>query len=217
MYWIAFGDVHERTELAARIPGIREAAGVIVSGDLTNRGGAPKAKAVFEAIAAINPKILAQQGNMDTDAVGSFLDARGVNLHRQAVELAPGLGIMGVGWSTPTPFGTPSEIPEATLAAWIEETYAQAKGFAHLICVIHEPPANTALDLVGGRHVGSPAVRAFLERAQPEVCITGHIHESRGEERLGKTLAINPGALGHGGFVRIDYAEGRLTAVLRTV
>lgn len=217
MHWIAFGDVHERVEMVARIPGIREAAGVILNGDLTNRGGMPKARAVFEAIAAVNPGILAQQGNMDTEAVGAFLEERGVNLHRNVRELAQGLGIMGVGWSTPTPFRTPSEVPEATLAAWIEETWQRAKGFATLIAVIHEPPQNTRLDVVGGRHVGSPSVRAFIERAQPALCISGHIHESRGEDLIGRTLVVNPGALAHGGYVRIDYVDGRLAAALRTV
>lgn len=217
MYWIAFGDVHEQTESLSRIPGLREADGVIVSGDLTNRGGTAQARQVLDAIRALNPRVLAQIGNMDGAAVHDFLQAEGLNIHLEARELAPGLGLMGVGWSTPTPFGTPSETSDGQIGQWLEQTHAKAAGFEHLVAVIHTPPLNTAADRLGsGASVGSLAVRNFLEKTQPEVCLTGHIHESRAQDRIGRTLVINPGMLAHGGYARLDYEDGRLSARLLT-
>lgn len=224
MYWIAVGDVHESTGMLGAIPDIREAEGVILSGDLTNRGREAEAARVLEQVLAVNANVLAQAGNMDHLEVDETLTRRGMNIHRQARLLAPGLVLMGVGWSTPTPFGTPGEIPEAVLAQWIAETHQQAlelaaqdapNGGAHLVAVIHTPPLDTGLDrTTSGAHVGSAGVRAFIEQAQPEVVICGHIHESVGDVRLGRTHALNPGLLSEGGYVRLALTGGQLRATL---
>jgi len=86
---------------------------------------------------------------------------------------------------------------------------------------VHVPPKDTPLDqaillddelrpvlqsgspVVGG--VGSSAVRAAIERDQPMLGLHGHIHESRGEVRLGRTVSVNPGS---------EYGEGVLRGVL---
>lgn len=219
MYWIVAGDVHEDAVMLGRIPGVAGAEGLILSGDLTNRGGAAKADAVLSLARRANPRVLAQVGNMDLAAVDARLEALGLNIHRQARLLAPGLALMGVGWSTPTPFGTPSEAPEADIAAWLAEAHAKAVQLAgedgQILAVIHNAPHGTALDAIGGGvHVGSRAVREFLLRAQPAVCVCGHIHEGVGEERLGACLVLNPGLLAQGGSVRVDFSDGRLSAGL---
>ncbi len=217
-HFIAVGDIHGDVANLARIPDIDLADGVIVSGDLTIRGDRPEGKRVIDAIRAINPAVHAQIGNMDHQDVDDWLTAEGINIHRRVVELAPGLGLMGIGWSTPTPFGTPSEIPEEGLARWIEETHALAGGYARLAVVVHTPPYGTATDrLPSGAHVGSPAVRAFLERVQPVVCITGHIHESRGKDVIGNTPVVNPGPLSLGGYVRIRVKPDCHDGVIATL
>jgi Icc-related predicted phosphoesterase len=55
---------------------------------------------------------------------------------------------------------------------------------------------------------GSTAVRAAVEKYQPLIGLHGHIHESRGIFKLGKTLCINPGS---------EYGEGILRGVLITL
>ena len=103
MYWIAFGDIHESTGRLEAVPGLAEADGVIVTGDLTNRGGREAGKRVLDAVARFNPRILAQPGNMDSDSVTAYLREQDMDIHLKARELAPGLGLMGVGLSTPHP------------------------------------------------------------------------------------------------------------------
>lgn len=67
------------------------------------------------------------------------------------------------------------------------------------IYVCHTPPADTPLDqMPRGRHIGSRALRAFIERHQPPLTLHGHIHESPEQSgqyavRLGRTWSINPG------------------------
>jgi Icc-related predicted phosphoesterase len=218
MYWIAFGDIHESIGVLGSIPGLDGAEAVIITGDITNRGSRESAARVIDAVAAVNPRILAQPGNMDTDTVQAVLRERDMDIHLRVRELAPGLGLMGVGLSTPTPFGTPGEVPEATLTGWLDRTYAAARSFDRLIVAVHEPPLGTRVDMLGdGEHVGSPGVRSFIERVQPDLVLTGHIHESRAVDRIGATTVINPGMLAGGGYVRIDFSGGALSAELMSV
>ncbi|GFK93347.1 3',5'-cyclic adenosine monophosphate phosphodiesterase CpdA [Fundidesulfovibrio magnetotacticus] len=216
-YWIGIGDIHGQTANLARIPELPGADAVIVTGDMTNRGGREEASRVIEAVTRLNPRVLAQIGNMDRLAAQEMLEASGMNLHGRVVRLAPGLCAMGVGWSAPTPFGTPSEVPDEQLGQWLREVHARVKDREALLLVCHNPPQGTAADrLSGGAHVGSPAVRAFIEEVQPQVCLTGHIHEARGEDRIGRTLVVNPGDLASGGYVRLDWDGSALSARVLT-
>jgi Icc-related predicted phosphoesterase len=219
MYWIVVGDVHENYGRMGRLPGVAGAEGLILSGDLTNRGGADKAAGVLEAALAANPKVFAQVGNMDLPELTEHLAARGMNIHREARLLAPGLALMGVGYSNRTPFATPSEAGEDELAAWLDEAHAKARLLVgpdgRILAVIHTPPKDTPVDrLPSGAGVGSPAVREFLLREQPDVCVCGHIHEAAGETHLGSCHVLNPGMLAGGGFVRVELKNGRLSACL---
>ena len=49
------------------------------------------------------------------------------------------------------------------------------------------------------------AVRAVIETYQPLIALHGHIHESRGIAKLGKTVCVNPGS---------EYSEGVLHGAL---
>ena len=63
------------------------------------------------------------------------------------------------------------------------------------IYVVHSPPFATTLDrLLGGiTPIGSRALRTFIDRRQPPLTLHGHVHESPGVERLGRTVSVNPG------------------------
>lgn len=217
--WILVGDIHDATGNFAKIPELGMADGVIVTGDLTFNGGAEQAAKVMAALEGSCPVLFAQIGNMDLAAVDGWLDGQGRNLHARAQEIAPGVVIFGVGGSTPTPFNTPSEFPESSYEAWLADLWEKAKDAAVRVLISHNPPKDTACDVIGGGvHVGSTAVRAFLEKAQPELCVCGHIHEARAVDRVGRTLVINPGDLASGGYVllRAD-GGGRFSAEMRIV
>ena len=217
-YWIGVGDIHDDAANIGRIPGVAGAAGVIVSGDITTHGGVAGARRALDVVRAANPAVMAQIGNMDGEPVQDWLEAEGMNIHARAVELAPGVGLMGVGWSSPTPFGTPSEVSDARIGQWLDATYedARAKGLEQLLLVVHTPPQGSgADDLGGGRHVGSPAVRAFIERVCPAACLTGHIHEGRSACVVAGTPVVNPGMLAMGGYALIGLKDGELSIALR--
>lgn len=66
-----------------------------------------------------------------------------------------------------------------------------------LLC--HAPPHGTGLDILfDGRHVGSRALRRYIESSGFLLSLHGHVHEApevsgRIFERIGRTLALNPG------------------------
>ena len=79
------------------------------------------------------------------------------------------------------------------------------------IYVIHAPPYNTKLDIVTtGAHVGSKAVRKFIEEEQPFLTLHGHIHESprmsgSWHDKIGSTICINVGS---------SYPEDKLNCAI---
>lgn len=79
----------------------------------------------------------------------------------------------------------------------LEKLARRAEDVKKTIFVIHTPPYDTKLDMVFNRtrvkHVGSVAVRRFIERYQPLATLHGHVHESAGIEKIGKTICVNPG------------------------
>jgi len=69
------------------------------------------------------------------------------------------------------------------------------------IFVSHTPPWDTPLDItVDGEHVGSKAVRSYIEKNQPLISFHGHIHESftmsgTYATQIGNTVCFNPGQI----------------------
>jgi uncharacterized protein len=87
--------------------------------------------------------------------------------------------------------------------------------------VSHSPPHGTHCDLTHARtHVGSRALRAFIERHVPPLVLSGHIHESPRMsdawcDRLGETVVVNPGQFGNARLAGVWFAPGRIGDTLR--
>lgn len=213
---VSFGDVHMALRTIERLaPELAAADLVIVSGDLTNYGGRDDAARVLHATRQHARQVLAVSGNLDQREVIDFLDERGVSLHGDARRFGD-LGIFGCGGSNVTPFHTPTELSDEEIGLLLERGYAAVKDAPQHLMVCHTPPAHTATDrITSGNHVGSPAVRAFIEAHQPAVCITGHIHESAGVDRIGRTTVLNAGAFRDGGYIVVNAGADALEAELK--
>lgn len=217
-YWIALGDIHTDSSFVQSNEELPDAEGIIVSGDLTNHGGRKDAGRIIGRIREKNPRVLAQVGNMDTPDAGKWLEEEGLNIHNRLVSLDRDVYLFAVGYSTPTPFGTPLEVEERELSSWLKAARDKCRQAGQLIFVTHTPPLNTLTDTLStGTHVGSPSVREFIEVVQPDVCVTGHIHEAVAEDWIGNCPVINPGLAGNGGYVRIDLTEDGPKAALKGV
>jgi Icc-related predicted phosphoesterase len=133
--------------------------------------------------------------------------------------------MVSCGYSNPTPWHTPREVSEEELAKMIDNMFVQIEDTKNCIFNAHAPPKDLGLDSCpkldtsvyppkpitarGGIPVffgaGSLAVYKAVEKYQPMLALHGHIHESRGALRLGRTLCINPGS---------EYGEGLLRGVI---
>jgi Icc-related predicted phosphoesterase len=144
----------------------------------------------------------------------------------RVVELE-GFTMISTGWSNPTPWNTHREESEDKLGERIDAMASQVQDMSRAIFNLHCPPFKSGLDeapaidadlklLHGGRAlrpVGSTAVREAIERRQPLLSLHGHIHESKGAVKIGKTLSINPGSAYEegmlmGAIVQLDPKKG---------
>jgi Icc-related predicted phosphoesterase len=180
-----------------------------------------------ERLADSHVRIFLCGGNDDTDEVLTALDDaqdRVVNCENRVVELDEEHVMATVGYSTPTPWETPREREEDQIAEVIEGLVADVADPSRCVFNFHCPPLNSSLDtclkldasvwpptpvIENGQPIyygaGSQAVSDALERYQPTVGLHGHIHESRGASKHGRTTAFNPGS---------EYGEGVLRGLI---
>jgi Icc-related predicted phosphoesterase len=156
-------------------------------------------------------------GNDDQFEVDEILArAKHVEACEGRVVEVDGFQLASTGWSNRTPWDTYREEDEPQLGERIENVVTEVTAPAErTIFSFHCPPYGSGLDEApeltedmrlkhAGRApvpLGSTAVREAIERHQPALSLHGHIHESRGNARIGRTLCINPGS---------SYEQGEL-------
>ena len=108
-----------------------------------------------------------------------------------------------------SPLHTPYEVPDGELGDRGDAALAEIEDARVRIFCPHAPPHGTACDrLRSGQHVGSPALRALVEREQPDLVLCGHIHEARAVDGLGPSQIANPGPVASGGRALVEVGEG---------
>jgi len=148
------------------------------------------------------------------------------------VELGEDFTMISCGWANTTPWNSPREMSEDDLLVHLEQHVAAVPDPSRSVFNLHVPPFASGLDqapaldetlkpIVSGgvimaAPVGSRAVRTIIERYQPPVALHGHIHESRGTAKVGRTVCINPGSeysegVLHGALVVLDRKKGLKT------
>jgi Icc-related predicted phosphoesterase len=176
-------------------------------------------------------------GNDDDFAIDPILNQDGfapVNADGKVLDIPGDLQLLASGWSNHTPWQTPREETEEDLFHRLDELAAQVRDPRKAIFMIHVPPHDSGLDTapildenlrptisagdVLRGPVGSTAVREVIEKYQPVLTVHGHIHESGGERKIGKTLCINPGSEANHGILRgyiIDIGKKGIDLVQR--
>jgi Icc-related predicted phosphoesterase len=144
---------------------------------------------------------------MDPPLLDHTISALGVSLNGRGVVLGD-VGFCGVSASPVSILKTPNEIPEDEILRRAEAGWKEISDARWRLFVPHAPPHGTPLDRTFmGLHVGSTAVRKFVELRQPDAVICGHIHEARGITTLGKSTIINCGPAGKGCYGIVDIME----------
>jgi|Deesub1362B_J571_1020462.scaffolds.fasta_scaffold00005_461 hypothetical protein len=134
----------------------------------------------------------------------------------------------GCSWVNPTPWDSPREESEEELYKRLNKYWSMIKDPRRTVLEIHAPPFQSTIDeaplldenfnpvVRSGRvvkiPVGSKAVKKFIKEKQPLLVLSGHIHESPGSVKIGKTWVVNPGseyseAIFKGFLIDIDDTE----------
>ncbi len=202
-------DVHGRPEAVAAALGALGALDLlVVGGDLTTGGTPEEAERAVASWRELAPRLLVVAGNMDSPAIDRRLEELGVALDGRGVVL-DGVGVFGVSAAPTSPLRTPYELDEDELGRRIAAGHAAVAGARVTVFCPHAPPRGTACDLLAsGEHVGSVAVRSFVEREQPDVVLCGHIHEARAIDTLGRSTVANPGPVGAGHWALVEVDGG---------
>jgi uncharacterized protein len=213
MKLLCLSDIHgEAAGLGAVLPEAAGAGAVVLAGDLTHLGGYRDAEAVLAPLAGLGLPLLAVAGNMDYEGVRRYLGEKGIDIHGRGVVL-DGVGFMGLGGGTPSPFNSPWELTDAEARPLLETGRAQIANADFKVLVSHAPPRGTKIDRsFTGMHVGSQAVMDFIAGGAVDLCLCGHIHEAAGEERIGKTLCVNLGPFKNGSYALITIEDRRARA-----
>jgi Icc-related predicted phosphoesterase len=167
-----------------------------------------------------NIKFFMMPGNDDSYIVDKILSESKhlINPDGKVIEIDSNHKLFSLGISNITPWKCPRDFTEEEISAKIEDILNVAFE-GQLIFNIHVPPYGTHIDLApklndemkpvlkpGGEyemiHVGSVSVRAAIEKFQPKISFHGHIHESRGVDKIGSTLVFNPGSEYNIGILR---------------
>jgi Icc-related predicted phosphoesterase len=156
------------------------------------------------------------------------------NVNEAVVELTPWHQLVSMGWSSPTPWSTPRELPEEEFLDRLAGLLQTVRDPRRTVMMTHVPPFDSGLDtapllspdlrptvsagdLLRGP-VGSTGVRRAIERFKPVLGVHGHIHESGGERRIGDTVCVNAGSESSMGILRgylVDLSENGVERTLR--
>jgi len=205
MIIVGLSDIHgDVSRLRDIMADLAAADVVVVAGDITHFGNEAAAAGVIKALRRLNKHVLAVTGNCDSVEAGLFLTREGINLTGTTIVIDK-VAFAGLDGSLECPGRTLNEYTEEQLESHLTAAAVAWDEHEPMILVTHEPPKNTKNDYAGnGEHAGSVAVRRFIEKHQPLICFTGHIHEAVGIDTIGRTQVVNPGPLRKGGYA---YAQ----------
>jgi uncharacterized protein len=174
-----------------------------------------------ERLAETGTRMLVCPGNDDQFEVDEILaTSTRLDVGEGCVVELGDFQVCSTGWANRTPWQTYREEDEDALLARLRRmTEAVTVRPERLILNLHCPPFASGLDEAPGlkpdmtpKHgghapepVGSHAVRTVILETEAGLSLHGHIHESRGHARIGRTLCINPGS---------SYEQGALQGAL---
>jgi uncharacterized protein len=176
-----------------------------------------------ERLGGTDVKLYLTGGNDDSqEMLAPLIEAKSevmIAAEDQMVDVC-GYPMVSLGWSNHTPWKTPRETDEETLAKMLKQVVGRVDDYDRAIFNLHVPPKDSSLDtcavldttkwppepvFVGGEPqtfgAGSTAVDAIIRERQPLLGLHGHIHESAGVKKIGRTTCVNPGS---------DYTDGTL-------
>ena len=161
---------------------------VVVCGDITQYGPGELAKVFLDQIPV---ETVAVTGNIDSTDVEKGIDESKATKIELKKVLKKGIPFVGVSGINPDHFKTLDDkkmIDEKT------------------IIVTHIPPFETQDKIFIGMHGGSKELRDLVEKYNPKMVLSGHVHEDPGYTKINDTTVVNcsMGKRGEGALIEIN-------------
>jgi Icc-related predicted phosphoesterase len=181
-------------------------------------------KQAEERLKGTGVKCFVSAGNDDEYYIDSVLNSSDFLIYPEGkvIRVDDEHEMVSCGYTNMTPWKCPRDIPEEELEKRVEDMTQRVENMTSCIFNLHCPPYGTIIDNApklteemkpllepgGGMEmtpVGSTSIRKIIEKHQPLLGLHGHIHESKGVAKIGRTVCINPGS---------EYTEGILKGFL---
>ncbi|MBT4931814.1 MAG: metallophosphoesterase [Rhodospirillaceae bacterium] len=189
-----------------------------------------------EKLTGTDIPLITSPGNDDFFEIDPILNnASHIQYHEMEITEFKGYEILHCGGSTKTPWDTEREYSEEEYEAKFAVLLPQVKNMEKCIFNVHVPPHGTVLDRCPkldenlqvvfdmgnpvSMQAGSSALYKVIEEHQPVLGIHGHIHEGRGNIKIGRTTCVNPGSVYPEGILQgvlVTLSEGEVTSVQLT-
>lgn len=212
---LVISDIHGNTENIEKLADrFAESDMVLFAGDFAQFEHTETARPALESLLKRHESIFAVLGNCDEpEFIGDIEDAD-ISVQGSMV-FHEGLVIAGSGGGSKFTGATPFERTDEELAGdfniienSIEQIGDENGKCSNLVMIMHNPPKDTKCDTISnGMHVGSEALKALIEKRQPVLVVTGHIHESAAIDKAGESTIINPGSLAEGKYAVCELTQ----------
>ncbi len=199
-------DIHANIEKTISIISEKAFDFLVLSGDITHFGKKKELNTILGRLKNYTTNILAVSGNCDFPECSEHLKNEGYSVGSK-IKTVQGYQFIGLEGSLKCPGTTPNEFMDEDYGTILKKLETQIDPEIPLILITHQPPHKTKNDKVFmGFHVGSKVIRRFIEKYQPVACLTGHIHEGKGTDLIGKCIIVNPGPAKDGAYALIELS-----------
>ncbi|MEM0465844.1 MAG: metallophosphoesterase [Candidatus Pacearchaeota archaeon] len=190
---LAAGDFHGDPDITKKLAKKAEEENVdlvVLTGDITSP---LKTENILKPFIEKGKKVVLVPGNHDTtEAMDLFSHLYGVKNIHEKYTIYENIGIIGIG-SPDWQFN----LDEKKTYEKLKENFEKLKGkkLEKKILVSHLHAADTKSEFSGIK--GSRGLRKAIEKFQPDIFLSGHIHEAEGlTEQIGKTKVYSIGRKG---------------------
>lgn len=211
MRFLVLSDIHGEVEKLDKLDGeFSKADGVLFLGDFARFKEPETGLPVFNKLLEKHEHIFAVLGNCDEPEFLEKLENADISV-QGGVIFSDGLAFAGSGGALKFTGTTPNERDDEDLIKDLALLQNQEENLDNLILITHQPAFDSGMDkITAGISTGSKLFREFIEKKEPLVALSGHIHESFFVGKIGKTTVMNPGALAENryGILEIVKKDG---------
>lgn len=206
--FIVFGDIHGEEVFISRLENYLDTAcldkdgngyttdAVFIIGDICERGTVAAAKDVIDVLKKRRLPVFAVQGNVDPKETKEILEKEHISVDKRMRIFEPHrtkgcFKILGLGGRIIGP-GEPLHASQYSITEDEAERFFNNFDIGNdTILLTHFPPYKHFDMVTSGKRIGSKTLLRVIEKRQPLLSISGHVHEQYGSKKIGRTAVVN--------------------------